>query len=99
MTQSTTSQPVASPGAVPAGRPQGAAAQTPAIQRQFVNFAFFKLDPAFRRLGDHEKIQARSEFLHLFQSPRPGLICLTYSTVAMRADVDFLLWRIALSPD
>ena len=71
----------------------------PAIQRQFVNFSFYKLDPAFRRLDDHEKIQARSEFLKPFQQSRPGLICLTYSTVGIRADTDFLLWRISLSMD
>src|ERR1700722_8898398 len=76
-----------------------AAAPAPAIQRQFVNFSFYKLDPAFRRLSDHEKIQARSEFLSLLQTPRPGLICLTYSTAGLRADTDFLLWRIAYSPD
>ena len=53
--------------------------------------------PEFRRLNDHEKIQARSEFAKLFQTPRPGLICLTYSTVGLKADSDFLLWRIGYS--
>jgi chlorite dismutase len=71
----------------------------PAVQRQFVNFAFYKLDPAFRRLDDHDKIQARSEFLKLFQSPRPGLMCLPYSTVGLRPDCDFLLWRIGKGTD
>src|SRR5436305_8715320 len=79
--------------------PSTAPAAGPPIQRQFVNFAFFKLDPAFRRLDDHEKIQARSEFLKQFQQPRPGMLCLTYSTVALRPDVDFLLWRISLTTD
>jgi len=69
----------------------------PQIQRQFVNFAAYKLDPAFRRLDDHEKIQARSEFLKLFQRPREGLMCLTYSTVGLRAEADFVLWRISQS--
>jgi chlorite dismutase len=82
------------PGAAPA---QGGA---PAVQRQFVNFSFYKLDPAFRRLGDHEKIQARSEFLNVFQHQKQaGLICLTYSTAGLRADADFLLWRISQSTD
>src|SRR5439155_9550265 len=85
------------------GRPQPGAGpaegSAPAVQRQFVNFAFYKLDPAFRRLGDHEKIQARSEFLRTFQQPRKGLICLSYSTLALRGDVDFLLWRIGASTD
>ena len=71
----------------------------PAVQRQFVNFAFYKLDPAFRRLDEHDKIQARSEFLKLFQSPRPGLMCLPYSTVGLRPDCDFLLWRIGNGTD
>lgn len=78
-------RPATSPAAHAAG---------PAITRQFVNFAFYKLDPAFRRLDDHDKIQARSEFLDLFQKPRQGLMCLSYSTVGLRPDCDFLLWRI-----
>ena len=82
---------------VSAARPEGPS--QPPGQRQFVNFAFYKLDPAFRRLNDHEKFQARSEFLQLFQTPRPGLICLTSSTAGLRPDADFLLWRIAYSPD
>jgi chlorite dismutase len=96
-------QPSQPPGGAPSGRPQGgpqgSSTGGPAIQRQFVNFAFFKLDPAFRRLSDHDKIQARSEFLAHFQKPREGLMCLSYSTAGLRPDCDFLLWRIALSPD
>jgi chlorite dismutase len=75
------------------------ASSAPQIQRQFVNFAFYKIDPAIRRLPDQEKWQARSEFLKLFQSPTAGTICLTYSTVGMKANCDFLLWRISSSPD
>jgi chlorite dismutase len=82
----------------PGTAPEGASA-APAIQRQMVNFAFFKLDPAFRRLGDHEKIQARSEFLKLVDQRREGMICLSYSTAGLRPESDFLLWRIANSVD
>jgi chlorite dismutase len=102
MSQSTPT-PAAAPSAspahapAPAGRPATGAG--PAVQRQFVNFSFWKLDPAFRRLGDHEKLQARSEFLAVMTQSRPGLICLTYSTVGLRPDTDFMLWRISLSPD
>jgi len=84
----------------PSTRPNVSGAEPPAVQRQFVNFAFYRLDPAFRRLGDHEKFQARSEFLEVFQKHKqPGMICLTYSTVGLRSDGDFLLWRIGLSTD
>ena len=78
---------------------QHAATPAPAIQRQFVSFTFFKLDPALRRLGDQEKWRARSEFLKLFQTPWANMMCLTYSTVGLKADCDFLLWRISVSPD
>ena len=78
---------------------QSGASSAPAVQRQFVNFAFYKLDPALRRLNDHEKIQTRSEFLDLFQKKTSGMICLTYSTVGLRPDSDFLLWRIGATTD
>ena len=80
-------------------RTEGASA--PALQRQFVNFALYRLDPAFRRLDDNAKFQARSEFLKLFEQTADvrGLMCLTYSTVGLKNDSDFLLWRIAYTSD
>jgi len=69
------------------------------ITRQFVNFAFFRLDPAFRRLPGAEKEQAREEFAGLFAQPRPGLLCLSYSLVGLRPDADFVLWRISAGTD
>ena len=96
--QPPTTRPSSSePTTVPSGRPQGATG--PAIQRQFVNFAFFKLDPAFRRLSNAEKNKAREEFIAIFAQHKPGVLCLTYSTVGLKAECDFLLWRISLSAD
>jgi chlorite dismutase len=76
-----------------------AAAGPRPITRQFVNFAFYKLDPAFRRLPNLDKENARAEFAALFSSPRENLLCLSYSTVGLRPDVDFVLWRISASSD
>jgi chlorite dismutase len=81
-----------------AAQPQPAS-QAPAVQRQFVSFGFYQLDPAFRRLPQPEREQAREEFNALFATPHPGMICLTYSTLALKAETDFLLWRISLSAD
>src|SRR6266496_1345568 len=72
---------------------------SPPIQRQFVSFAFFKIDPVIRHLPDEQKWTARSEFLKLFQSPSAKMICLTYSTVGLKSDCDFLLWRIGQTAD
>ncbi len=71
----------------------------PALQRQFVNFAFFKVDPAFRRLPQEQRQAARLQFLELLSSPPQGLMCLSYSTVGLRPDTDLLLWRIGPSPE
>jgi chlorite dismutase len=70
-----------------------------AVQRQFVSFTFYRLDPVFRRLGAAEKEKARGEFLQLLAARRPGLICLSYTTLGLRADADFLLWRISFNVD
>jgi chlorite dismutase len=87
------------PTTTPSTRPHAAPSGGPEIQRQFVNFAYFKIDPAIRRLPDSEKWEARSEFLKLFQSPWKDMICLSYSTVGLKAETDFMLWRISKSPD
>jgi chlorite dismutase len=79
--------------------PQSAAGGAPQVQRQFVNFSFWKLDPAFRRLTPDAKSAARKELLEVFSPRREGLICLTYSTLGLRPECDFLLWRIGSSPD
>jgi chlorite dismutase len=91
------SQATAQPTTQPAGRPQPQGG--PAIQRQFVNFQCFKLAPEFRRLDAAAKEEARREFLGLFAKPTEDVMCLTYSVAGLRPDVDFMLWRISLSPD
>ena len=85
---------------VGATRPAGAGAPSgPPVLRQFVSFSYFKLDPTFRRLSAAEKQSAREEFIAIFETPVKGLICLTYSTVGMKADADIMLWRIGNSTD
>ncbi|MDP9174209.1 MAG: chlorite dismutase family protein [Planctomycetota bacterium] len=83
--------------ATPQARPQHAAG--PAITRQFVNFAFFKVDPAIRHLPDMDKEHLRAEFAAVINPSGNGLMCLTYSTAGLRPDCDFLLWRIGTTTD
>jgi chlorite dismutase len=68
-------------------------------RRQFVSFTFFRLLPDWRRLPQSD----RTEFAHEFEdvvrkwaSP-DQLRVLTYSLQGMRADCDFMLWRICFS--
>lgn len=71
-------------------------ANAPVVQRQMVSFTLYKMDPAFRRLSAAEKETARQEFAGLFAQPLEGQIRLSYSTVGLKAECDFLLWRIGL---
>jgi len=91
MSQTTTTPPVPQSESQPS---------QPALQitRQMVNFAFFKLDPSFRRLTAGEKQHAGEQFIELL-AQKQNLLCLTYSTVGLRPDCDFLIWRIGLTAD
>jgi chlorite dismutase len=69
-------------------------------RRQFLNYSFYRLDPAFRRLAAAEQRKAAAEFGELVRTweSSDDLILRTYSLVGLRADVDFMLWRIAFDP-
>jgi len=68
-----------------------------ATRRQFVNFAFYKLDPAFRRLSDEERDKGKREFLSLLEEydGSDDMILLSYSTIGLRTDAELMLWRIS----
>jgi chlorite dismutase len=65
--------------------------------RQFLNYAFYKLDPAFRRLPKEERSEAARDFAALIHdwSGREDSILRTYSLVGLRGDTDFMFWRIS----
>jgi chlorite dismutase len=67
------------------------------VKRQFVNFTFFKLDPAFRRLPREEIEAAKKEFLDVLEEcdANDEMILLSYSMVGIRADAEIMLWRIS----
>jgi hypothetical protein len=75
--------------------------KSPDRQRhQFLNYAFYRLDPVFRRLPADEQRAAAAGFIELVRTweSSPDVILRTYSLVGLRADVDFMLWRIAFDP-
>jgi chlorite dismutase len=69
-------------------------------RRQYLNYSFYRLDPVFRRLPADEQRAAAAAFIELVQrwESSEDLILRTYSLVGLRADVDFMLWRIAFDP-
>ena len=69
----------------------------PAEARQLVSFCFYRLDPAWRRLPTSTKRKQGDEFVSAIDTFRKRLMVLTYSLVGLKADVDFLIWRVGSS--
>jgi chlorite dismutase len=67
--------------------------------RQFVNFMFFRVDRAFRSLDANTKESAKREFAETIRKYTSPMFVLPYSTVGLKAGVDFMLWRIGFDLD
>lgn len=70
-------------------------------RRQYVNFGFFKTAPEWRRLPLAEREEQGREFAEMIRKWQVAdtMKILTYSAVGLRADADFMLWRICYSLD
>jgi chlorite dismutase len=79
--------------------PQPSSDTRSANARQFVNFMFFRVDRAFRSLGANEKAEAKREFVEIVKKYTGPMIVLPYSTVGLKAGLDFMLWRIGFDLD
>ncbi|MEO0564327.1 MAG: chlorite dismutase family protein [Chloroflexota bacterium] len=67
-------------------------------KRQYVRFAFYKVDPAWRRLTPKEQEQHKRELLDVITSFNRLMLLRPYSTMGTRADTELLLWQIAETP-
>ena len=65
------------------------------IKRQYVNYLFFKVDPAWRRLSREERDRGKGEFEGVIKDWKGRCLIIPFSTVGMRADTDFVIWRIS----
>ncbi len=76
---------------------QGETTEEVKVARQYVNFSFFKLDPAFRRLPQAEIDKAKKEFMEVLEEydNRNDIIILSYTTMGIRADSEIMFWRVS----
>jgi chlorite dismutase len=64
--------------------------------RQFVNFAFYRLDPQFRReFNDQQRAEMIDDYAKVVDVARQKFLIYPYSTLGLRPETDFLLWRIS----
>lgn len=90
-------------GRPPMGRPgnnpgeNNGGEQRKKLPTQFVNFVFFKVDPAWRRLSREEQDKGKQEFASVVKEyqGKGGMMVIPYSLVGIRADAELMLWRIA----
>ncbi|MBI4462237.1 MAG: chlorite dismutase family protein [Acidobacteria bacterium] len=64
-------------------------------RRQYVNFAFYRVDPAWRRLPERERQQGKHDFCRVAEEYAQKMLIFSYSTMGTRSDCDFMLWRIS----
>ncbi|NDJ60690.1 MAG: Rieske 2Fe-2S domain-containing protein [Chloroflexi bacterium] len=67
-------------------------------KRQYVRFAFYKVDPMWRRLPAEEQAAHKQELLDVIESFNRRMLLRPYSLIGTRADAELLLWQIAESP-
>src|SRR5437667_1367307 len=78
---------------------QPARADATATQRQFVNFMFFKTDRALRRQCEEIEAEAKREFAQIINRYSGPMMLFPYSTVGIKPNTDFMLWRIGYDLD
>lgn len=73
--------------------------QTPALEKQFVNFMFFRISPDWRKLSPETKSIFKTEFETVFDEFRDEFLLFTYSLVGFDSKADLMFWRIGTSLD
>src|SRR5688572_32947527 len=63
-------------------------------EQLFLNFSFFKVDPKWRWLNEIGKEEAAKEFESLLEVANTKMKIISYSTIGLRSDADFMLWMI-----
>ncbi len=62
--------------------------------QDFVHYAFYKCRPEWRLLPDGKKEEGVAEFVDAVESFRDAVMLETYSTLGLRTDTDFLIWKV-----
>lgn len=78
---------------------QGQTEEEQKLPAQYINYVFFKLDPEWRRLPEEERELGKREFLEAAERHGGAMLLRPYSLMGLRADADFMLWRIGYDLD
>lgn len=73
--------------------------QFPVIEKQFVNYMFFRVNPEWRKLNAETKRIFKSEFQGVFNKFGEDFLLFSYSLVGFDSKADLMFWRIGSSLD
>lgn len=73
--------------------------ELPEIEKQFVNFMFFRINPEWRKLDPETKANFKDEFHRTYDDFRKDFLLFSYSLVGFDSKADIMLWRIGNSLD
>lgn len=62
--------------------------------QDFVHYAFYKCRPEWRLLPEGKKEEGVAEFVDAVERFRDAVMLETYSTLGLRTDTDFLIWKV-----
>src|SRR5579862_5127993 len=68
-------------------------------RRQYVRFAFYKVDPQWRRLPAGERDAQRAELVEVVDDWAARILVRTYSTMGTRGDCEFMIWQVSENLD
>lgn len=71
----------------------------PEIEKQFVNFMFFRVNPDWRKLDTETKDAYKSEFQSVYDSFSKDFLLYSYSLIGFDSKADIMLWRVGQSLD
>ena len=71
----------------------------PVIEKQFVNFMFFRVNPEWRKLDAKLKHECKNEFQSVFNHFGKDFLLYSYSLVGFDSKADLMFWRIGTSLD
>jgi chlorite dismutase/DNA-binding Lrp family transcriptional regulator/nitrite reductase/ring-hydroxylating ferredoxin subunit len=64
------------------------------VRRQFVRFAFFRVDPVWKRFDSARRAADVAEFIAAVEQFQGRMLLRSYTLVGMRGDAEFLLWQV-----
>ena len=68
-----------------------------AAKQQFVNFAFYKVDPLWRRLPKEERDQGKQEFVRAAEEYNGKVIVVPYTTTGIQAIATLCCGELAMT--